>query len=239
MNADKPLIGLVPLVDVERDSYWMMPPYFAALERAGALPVMLPLTADEADLRQLVGLCDGLVFTGGPDVDPALYGEEKLPACKLVLPARDEMELTLLRLALAADKPLLGICRGIQVLNVALGGTLWQDLDTQAPSPVVHEQKPPYDQPAHSVMVRSGTPLAAVLDGAGEIGVTSRHHQAVKDLAPGLEAMAHSPDGLVEAVWMPSKRFVWAVQWHPEHAYLTSDASRRLFAAFTSACREG
>ena len=95
MNADKPLIGLVPLVDVERDSYWMMPPYFAALERAGALPVMLPLTADEADLRQLVGLCDGLVFTGGPDVDPALYGEEKLPACKLVLPQEEPCPLVL------------------------------------------------------------------------------------------------------------------------------------------------
>ena len=154
----KPLIGLIPLVDVERDSYWMMPPYFEALEEAGALPVMLPLTADEGALAQILEMCGGLLFTGGPDADPALYGEEKLPACGLVVPRRDEMELRLFRMALAADKPVLGICRGIQLFNVALGGTLWQDLPSQAPSAIQHEQKPPYDQPAHKVSILPGTP---------------------------------------------------------------------------------
>ena len=231
----KPLIGLIPLVDVERDSYWMMPPYFEALEEAGALPVMLPLTADEGALAQILEMCGGLLFTGGPDADPALYGEEKLPACGLVVPRRDEMELRLFRMALAADKPVLGICRGIQLFNVALGGTLWQDLPSQAPSAIQHEQKPPYDQPAHKVSILPGTPLAALL-GRAEADVTSRHHQAIKALAPGLQAMACSPDGLVEAVWMPDKRFVWGVQWHPEHTCKTSGDSRRLFAAFVEQC---
>ncbi len=232
----KPVIGAVPLVDVEKDSYWMMPPYFEALERAGALPLMLPLTENAADIGQLVALCDGILFTGGPDVAPALYGEEKLPACGLVLPRRDMMELDLFRTALAADKPIFGICRGIQLMNVALGGSLYQDLPSQHPSPLVHEQKPPYDQPSHPVTVLPGSPLAALL-GKGEIEVTSRHHQAVKTLAPPLQAMATSPDGLVEAVWMPGKRFVWAVQWHPEHSIRTSEDSPKLFAAFVEQCK--
>ena len=140
----KPVIGLVPLVDVERDSYWMMPPYFDALEQAGALPLMLPLTGDPDDLAQLTVLCDGVLFTGGPDVAPAFYGEEKLPACGLVVPRRDEMELRLFRTALEAGKPVFGICRGIQLINVALGGSLWQDLASQKQmDAAAHEQKPP------------------------------------------------------------------------------------------------
>ncbi len=203
---------------------------------AGALPVMLPLTGEEAALAGLVSRCDGILLTGGQDVDPALYGEEKLPACGRPVPARDEMELLLTRLALAQDKPLLGICRGIQLLNVALGGSLYQDLPTQHYSQVGHEQKPPYDRPAHTVSVLRGTPLAALL-GKKELAVTSRHHQAVKALAAPLEAMAYSPDGLVEAAWMPDRRFVWAFQWHPEHTYKTGEDSRKIFAAFAAACR--
>ena len=232
----KPLIGVLPLVDVERDSYWMLPPYFEALEEAGGLPVMLPLTDDRTSLTQLLGRCDGLLFPGGPDIDPALYGEEKLPACGLTVPRRDAMELRLFRMALETDKPVFGICRGLQLFNAALGGTLWQDLPSQNPSPVQHRQKPPYDQPAHRVRVEPDTPLAALL-GREETDVTSRHHQAVRTLAPGLRPMAYSPDGLVEAVWMPGRRFVWAVQWHPEHSHRTSGDSRRLFAAFVGQCK--
>lgn len=234
----KPVIGLVPLVDVERDSYWMMPPYFDALEQAGALPLMLPLTGDPDDLAQLTALCDGVLFTGGPDVAPAFYGEEKLPACGLVVPRRDEMELRLFRTALEAGKPVFGICRGIQLINVALGGSLWQDLASQKQmDAAAHEQKPPYDRPCHRVSIVPGSPLAALL-GKEETEVTSRHHQAVKELAPGLEAMAYSEEGLVEAVRMPGRPFVWAVQWHPENSCQVSEDSRRLFAAFVDSCKK-
>ena len=232
----KPVIGLVPIVDPAQNRYGMTPAYCKAVEGAGGLPLMLPLTADSDDLAQLVELCDGILFTGGPDIHPARYGEETLPACGTIVPERDAMEDALLQAALAADKPVLGICRGIQVLNVSLGGTLWQDLPSQYGETVGHSQPEPYDQPCHAVTVLADTPLAALL-GEGEIAVTSRHHQAIKELADPLRAMATSPDGLVEAVWMPGKRFVWGVQWHPESIFSTSPESQKLFAAFVEQCR--
>ena len=148
------------------------------------------------------------------------------------------MELRLFRTALEAGKPVFGICRGIQLINVALGGSLWQDLASQKQmDAAAHEQKPPYDRPCHRVSIVPGSPLAALL-GKEETEVTSRHHQAVKALAPGLEAMAYSEEGLVEAVWMPGRPFVWAVQWHPENSCQVSEDSRRLFAAFVDSCKK-
>lgn len=232
----KPIIGLVPIVDPAQNRYEMTPAYCKAVEGAGGLPLMLPLTADPGDLARLAELCGGILFTGGPDIHPARYGEQTLPACGTIVPERDAMEEALLRAALAADKPVLGICRGIQVLNVALGGTLWQDLPSQCGGPVNHSQPEPYDQPCHAVKVLADTPLAALL-GVGDMAVTSRHHQAIKDLADPLRAMALSPDGLVEAVWMPGRRFVWGVQWHPESIFSTSAESQTLFAAFVEQCR--
>ena len=120
----KPLIGIVPLVDEARESYWMLPGYMQGVEQAGGVPVMLPLTDDAAALRQLADTCDGFLLTGGQDVSPALYGAAPTLQCGETCPARDAMEARLLDLALAADKPVLGICRGIQFLNVHLGGTL-------------------------------------------------------------------------------------------------------------------
>lgn len=231
----KPVIGLIPLVDEERESLWMLPGYPEGLSAAGALPVTLPLTADEADLRQLIGTLDGLLLTGGHDVQPSLYGEAALPGV-CCCPARDEMERKLLALALERDLPVLGICRGIQFLNAALGGTLWQDLPTQRPTSVEHHQKPPYDRPAHTVTVLPATPLAAAV-GAGVLPVNSYHHQAVKALAPALRPMALSEDGLVEAVWHPGKRFVWAVQWHPEFAWKTSRPCAEIFRVFVEAAK--
>lgn len=232
----KPIIGLVPMVDPAQDHYGMTPAYCRALESAGALPLMLPLLTNAADAAQLATLCDGILFTGGPDVAPARYGEQTLPECGQIIPERDEMEALLFQAALAADKPVLGICRGIQAINVALGGTLWQDLPSQHPSSIQHSQPKPYDQPCHTVSVLPDTPLAGLL-GEKEVEVTSRHHQAIKDLAAPLKAMAYSPDGLVEAVWMPEKPFVWGVQWHPESIYATSAASQKLFAAFVAQCK--
>lgn len=194
---------------------------------AGGLPVMLPLTTNRTLLAQMAQTLDGFLFTGGHDVSPALYGETPLPACGACCAQRDEMESTLLPLLLEKDVPVLGICRGIQFLNAALGGTLYQDLPTQAPSALTHHQAPPYDAPVHTVLLVENTPLHA-LPGETTIAVNSYHHQTVKTLAPSLRAMAYATDGLVEAAYMLGKKYVWAVQWHPEFSFLKDANSRTI-----------
>ena len=229
------IIGLIPLVDDARESLWMLPGYMEGISAAGGLPVMLPLEADDDALDRLCGLCDGFLLTGGHDVSPEFYGQERLPACSATSPAWDRMEDGVLRRAMAADKPVLGICRGLQFINAALGGTLWQDLPTQRPTDVCHRQRPPYDAPAHAVDLLPDAPLAA-LTGAESLQVNSYHHQAVRDLAAPLRPMALSVDGLVEAAWHPGQRFLWAVQWHPEFSWRSDPAARAIFRAFVDAC---
>lgn len=233
----KSVIGIVPLIDYARDSYWMLPGYMDGIVQAGGLPVMLPLTGDRGLIGQMAEDCDGFLFTGGQDVSPELYGEARLPPCGECSPERDGMELALLDCALALDKPVLGICRGIQFLNAALGGTLYQDIPAQLSTELEHRQTPPYDRPIHTVAVETGTPLAALL-GREELWVNSCHHQAVKNLSPRLRSMARAADGLVEGVFLPEKRFVWGVQWHPEFLYRTDEASRRILRAFVQAAEE-
>ena len=230
----KPLIGVVPLYDFAKESLWMLPGYMAGIEDAGGIPVMLPLTADGGILQALVGTLDGFLFTGGQDVSPALYGAAVSPACGETCPARDAMEPKLLAAALDADKPVFGICRGIQLLNACLGGTLYQDLPTEHGCAVDHRMTPPYDRAVHEVTVLADTPLAALL-GKTRLGVNSYHHQAVKALAPCLCPMAVADDGIVEAAYLPGKRFCMAVQWHPEFSYKTDAQSRALLAAFVRA----
>ena len=156
------------------------------------------------------------------------------PTCGELCPARDTLERELLNRALEQDKPILGICRGLQILNVTLGGTLYQDLPTEHPPEISHSMKPPYDRAAHTVRILPDTPLAALLQ-KPELGVNSCHHQAIKTLAPGLVEMARSTDGLIEAVYLPGKTFVWAVQWHPELSLHAGEASRKMFIALVTA----
>ena len=233
---NKPVIGIVPLVDAGRESLWMLPGYMDAVAQAGGVPVMLPLTDERADLETLLELCAGIPLTGGQDVSPEIYGQTALPLCGELCPARDRMERVLLTAALEREKAILGICRGMQFLNAALGGTLYQDLPAQRPSDCDHHMAAPYDRKAHLVALPADAPLAALL-GAGEIGVNSCHHQAIRDLAPGLSAMAAAPDGVVEAVYLPERRFVWGVQWHPEFSYRVDANSRRIFSAFVEGSR--
>ena len=234
----RPVVGVVPLEDTERESYWMLPGYLNGLETAGALPLILPLTEEGAALDQLTALCDGFLFPGGQDVDPALYGQAPLPQCGERSPGRDNMERALLPRVLAADKPLFGICRGLQFLNAALGGTLYQDLPSQTGTAVPHRQEPPYDRAAHTVRLEENSPLQALL-GTRTLPVNSSHHQGIRDLAPALRPMARAEDGLIEAVYAPEYAFVWAVQWHPERLYVHSEANARLFRAFVGACGGG
>lgn len=253
----KPLIGVTPLWDDKLESLWMLPGYFDGITEAGGVPVMLPLADDESGLEQLISTLDGVLITGGHDVGPELYGEEPGPKTIELCPARDRMEMRLIPTALRQGKPLLGICRGIQSLNVALGGTLWQDLPSQHPGGVEHHGKPPYDQPVHTVRVDPHSPLASALWPTGDdspnagadnrdrfnqfhpapytLAVNSFHHQAIHRLADPLSPMAIAPDGVIEAVHMPGKRFVWAVQWHPEFAHKVDANQRAIFREFVTA----
>ena len=234
---NKPLIGVVPRWDAEKDSIWMLPGYMDGIEQAGGLPIMLPLTTDRSSLEQICRTFDGLLFTGGQDVDPSVYHEEKTKHCGEICSQRDKMEATLFSLfVLEMDKPAFGICRGIQFFNAALGGTLYQDLPAQyknAPK-LRHHQKKPYDKPSHKVKIKTGSPLQLLLK-ADEIAVNSCHHQGVKELSKELVCMATAEDGLVEAVFVPGRRFAWAVQWHPEYS-LNDEYSRKLFLSFVNAC---
>lgn len=234
----KPLIGVLPLVDSARECFWMLPGYFEGIAAAGGIPAMLPLTSDEAALAQIAEDFDGFLFTGGHDVSPELYGAPCGNACEECCAARDAMETRLFALVRALDKPAFGICRGIQFFNAALGGTLFQDLPTEHPSGVTHRQKPPYDAPAHAADIVPESALCRLFGGATRVPVNSRHHQAIRKVAPALEVMAVSEDGLVEAVRMPQKRFVWAVQWHPESSFRSDAHSLALFQIFVEECAE-
>ncbi len=229
----KPMIGVTPLWDAERQSVWMLPDYLDGIKAAGGLPVVLPLEMSEEDANQVVETCDGFLFTGGQDVSPVLYGMKDATGTIVASPERDKMETLLLSKALQADKAVLGICRGLQFINVFLGGTLWQDLPSQHPSEIAHRQGKPYGVPSHQVQL-SGD-LQTLL-GKDILEVNTLHHQAVKDLAKGLTAMAIAPDGIVEAVQMLGKRFVWAVQWHPEYLFRTDKDSLAIFSCFVEHC---
>lgn len=232
----KHIVGITPLWDEGKESIWMLPGYLEGIRQAGGLPIILPFSHDEQEIEQLVGLCDGILFTGGQDVSPEIYHEEPMEGILDTCKKRDEMETIVLRKAMEADKPILGICRGLQFINAALGGTLYQDLPLQHPSGVNHHGKKPYDAPDHEVKILRESPLYQCLR-TETLPVNSYHHQAIKDLAEGLQVMATAPDGIVEAVCLPEKNFLWGVQWHPEFLYATDENSRKIFGALIEAMK--
>lgn len=231
----KPIIGISPLYDVEKRGLWMRPGYLDVLYACGAIPLVLPFGSDAVDVEQILSICDGLLLTGGPDVSPERYGQTANETCDETQPFRDELEYQLMEKALDEDMPIFGVCRGEQILNVYLGGTLYQDLATELPGSLNHAMKPPYETPCHKVLLDEGEPLAVLL-GESELPVNSIHHQAIKKLAAELCPLAHAMDGVVEGVWMPGKRFVWGVQWHPEWIWDVDARQQRIVQRFVDAC---
>lgn len=228
-------IGVVPSIDYKLNSYWMIPGYFKVIQALGALPIMLPVIENDKEVKTIMEMCDGFLFTGGQDVDPALYNEEKSPLCGECSPERDKAEKLILDEAMKQNKPILGICRGIQYINSALGGSLWQDIPSQFSTKLIHSQKPPFDIPSHDVEIKIDSPLHRLLK-KEKISVNSYHHQGVHNLAPNLVCMAVATDGLIEAVYDPNQKFLWAIQWHPELSYQTDENSRLIFEEFLKHC---
>ena len=205
--------------------------YSQAVLHAGGAPVIIPAAQDRKSLEAILDSVQGLILSGGPDLNPRFYGEEPRSGLGEVDETLDGMELPAAELAIERDLPLLGICRGIQVLNVALGGTLYQDIASQVPDSICHTPKTDKAVNTHTVRIESGSRLHKLF-GKREIWVNGKHHQAVKDLAPGLTVVARARDGVFEAVEFREKRFVIGVQWHPEGTWQEDPNSQKLFASF-------
>ena len=207
--------------------------YCTAVVEAGGLPIMLPHEPERAG--DYLGLIAGLIVTGGAfDVDPALFGASSRHATVITKDRRTAFELAVTKGALAADKPVFGICGGQQLLNVALGGTLIQHIPDEIANSLAHEQPNPRTEPGHTVAITPGTLLHRITQ-CDEMPVNSAHHQAVKAVAPGLVIDAVAPDGVIEGIEDPQKRFCIGVQWHPEYGLSAGD--KRLFAAFIAAAQ--
>lgn len=241
--SPKPLIGVTPLYDYNLSSWWMVPGYMEGILAAGGIPVMMPFTDDSEVIEQEAERLDGAVITGGPDVDPSYYGETPLLRCGLLAPKRDVNEFAAAKALIAHDKPILGICRGMQLINTLCGGSLYQDLESQHPTLTLHDQKEPNYIPSHKIDIIPGTPLAEWLSGMTELEINSFHHQAVKVLGEGLEPMAFSQnEDLIEAFYAPAKKFCCGVQWHPELLHKSSvrkyhDEQLSVFRALINACK--
>ena len=231
-----PLIGILAEVDDEHVCR-VLHAYIASIEKAGAIPLLLPFVEGEAVIDSYVDLCDGFFFTGGADIDPVRYGEEKRDTCGEIQSNRDAMEFRVLEKVMRTKKPILGICRGAQLINAALGGTLYQDLPTELQTTVSHRQTEAKFSPSHSVNVIEGTPLWNLI-GEGRMVANSFHHQAVKRLAPGLKTFATADDGIVEGFYMPGEQYLYAYQWHPERLWETDEFNRRIFESFIAACKK-
>ena len=243
-TMNPPLIAVSTSVTVDKypERAYVNAAYLNAVQQAGGVPVPLPPQLEPGARAEILKHVSGVLLTGGGDVDPARFGEAAHPTTCEVSGARDELEIDLTQWALARRAPLLAVCRGLQVLNVALGGSLYQDIPSEPGSPLDHSQTglqgKARNVTAHQVKVREGSRLATIL-GALDVDVNSFHHQAIKQLGRGLADVAWAPDSIVEGVELVDPaQFVVGVQWHPEELVAQDRAAFNLFAALVDRARQ-
>lgn len=212
--------------------------YTRAIEEAGGIPLLLPIYKNEGDLACVLNTLDGVLVTGGNDIDPILYGELDRGQCGRIVPERDRQDIAMVRYIVnQTEKPMLCICRGIQVLNVAMNGSLYQDLESEGPFYPHAKRNYPMNAVTHTVSIVPDSLLFGIVKKTS-LGVNTFHHQAVKALGRGLKVTAESEDGVVEALELEGRNFVLGVQWHPEKMYDSAD-QKKIFAAFVERAGRG
>ena len=236
----KPTIGVFPSIKND-GTFWLYDSYTDAITENGATPlVILPFTEANADaLYALMDKCDGFLFTGGGDIDPVHYGMKKWDTCGESIAKRDDFELLAFKYAYVSGKPILGICRGCQLINIALGGTLIQDIPTAYPNAIKHTTDVVTEPTIHEIDIPENSPLLE-MSGAPRVKINSFHHQCADKLGKGLKVLATScEDGVIEGVYLDGERYLIGVQWHPERRYKESDVDLNVFKSLVEAAKNG
>ncbi|MFC2949487.1 gamma-glutamyl-gamma-aminobutyrate hydrolase family protein [Virgibacillus sediminis] len=233
----KPVIGVTSSMEVDQSHYSVTQRNIKAIIRAGGLPVILPYFLDDEDVKEIADKIDGLYATGGYDIDPTIFGEEPHRELGTIIPERDQSEMAVIKKMLETGKPVLGVCRGAQILNIATGGDMYQDIYTQMDKELLqHSQKAPFSHASHFVNVLEGS-LLHRLTGSVQLKVNSLHHQANRNVSGDFQISGTATDGVVEAVESKSHRFALGLQWHPEAMAERGDqASLEIYEAFMEEC---
>ncbi|HHV95185.1 MAG TPA: gamma-glutamyl-gamma-aminobutyrate hydrolase family protein [Clostridiaceae bacterium] len=238
MTSRRPLIGITPSYEDDIKRIFLSNYYAESVDKAGGLPIILPLTEDLGVISQIAKTCDGILVSGGPDMDAVYYNEDNMPYNGNISPLRDKLEVALVREVFKLKKPILGICRGMQVLNVALGGTLYQDVYSQIKDRdiIKHRQEAPRWYPTHEISIVSNSIVWHSFS-CDTIRVNSFHHQAVKDVAPGFKVTSTTNDGIIESIEFEGDTFVVGVQWHPENMWKKDPIYLRIFELFVESIK--
>jgi len=235
----KPVIGVTASMEIDQSVYKVNNRNIKAIMRAGGLPVILPYFLGDEDIQQIAGQIDGLYATGGYDIDPTLFGEEPHPGLGTIIPARDQSEIKLMKKMMEWKKPILGVCRGSQTLNIAAGGDMYQDIYAQTAQALLqHTQKAPMEHMSHYVFVEKDSLLFRIT-GEEKFKINSYHHQANRNVSSDFRISGKASDGVVEAVESKELPFVLGLQWHPEATVAVNDRpSQKIYEAFIIACKQ-
>ncbi|WP_087974664.1 gamma-glutamyl-gamma-aminobutyrate hydrolase family protein [Oceanobacillus rekensis] len=235
----KPIIGITASMETNRAYYSVANRNVKAIQKAGGIPIILPYLANDQEINQITERIDGLYATGGYDIDPILFNEEPHSKLGTIIPERDQAELAMMKKMLEKEKPILGVCRGSQILNIAVGGDMYQDIYSQMDKELLqHSQKAPFDYCSHFVQVEEGT-LLYRLTGKSKFRVNSYHHQANRAVPENFQISGKASDGVIEAIESKNHPFVLGLQWHPEGMVdVKDDPSLNIYRGFIDACKE-
>lgn len=237
----KPIIGITASMEMSGTEYKAHKDYIKAIIQTGGIPLILPYLTDEEDIKEIVGRIDGLYATGGYDIDPTLFNEEPHLNLGTIVPERDEFEVILMKQMLKVNKPILAVCRGCQILNIAVGGDMYQDIYKQIDRPLIqHQQNAPAGHGSHFVQVEKSSLLYRLAE-KEQIKVNSRHHQANRHVPEPFLISGRSSDGIIEAIESKEHDFVLGLQWHPENMLVdqNDETALKIFTGFITACKKG